>query len=52
VAIDVPVSGSRRERATATTVAVARAFELVVADAPEQWWSVSFPIWPDLEASA
>jgi lauroyl/myristoyl acyltransferase len=50
VAIDVPLAGSRRERATATTVAVARAFELVVADAPEQWWSVFFPIWPDLES--
>jgi phosphatidylinositol dimannoside acyltransferase len=50
VAVDVPPTGSRRERATATTVAMARAFEQVVADAPEQWWSVFFPIWPDLEA--
>jgi hypothetical protein len=26
------------------------AFERVVATAPEQWWAVFFPIWPDLEA--
>lgn len=48
-AIDVPAEGSRRERATATTEAIARAFERVVARAPEQWWAVFFPIWPDLE---
>jgi KDO2-lipid IV(A) lauroyltransferase len=52
VAVDVPAAGSRRERTTATTDAMARAFEQVVADAPEQWWSVFFPIWPDLEAGA
>jgi hypothetical protein len=23
-------------------------FERFVADAPEQWWAVFFPIWPDL----
>ena len=51
-AVDVSVDGSRRERATATTAAIARAFERVVAVAPEQWWAVFFPIWPDLEAAA
>jgi phosphatidylinositol dimannoside acyltransferase len=51
-AIEVPGDGSRRERATATTEAIARAFERVVAAAPEQWWAVFFPIWPDLEAEA
>ena len=50
--IEVPAVGSRRERATATTAAIARAFERVIADAPEQWWAVFFPIWPDLEAVA
>ena len=29
---------------------IARAFERVVTDAPEQWWAIFFPIWPDLEA--
>ena len=41
--------GSRRERATATTQSIARAFERIIEDAPEQWWAVFFPIWPDLE---
>jgi KDO2-lipid IV(A) lauroyltransferase len=50
--VDVAAEGSRRERATATTASIARAFERVVADAPEQWWAVFFPIWPDLAGSA
>ncbi len=51
-AVDVATDGSRRERATATTASIARAFERVVADAPEQWWAVFFAIWPDLAGSA
>lgn len=47
--VDVPAVGSRRERATETTERIARAFERVVEKAPEQWWAVFFPIWPDLE---
>ena len=31
---------------------LAAAFEDLIADAPEQWWAVFFPIWPDLEAPA
>ena len=41
-------SGSRRERMTAFLDAEARAFERAVADAPEQWWTLFFPIWDDL----
>jgi KDO2-lipid IV(A) lauroyltransferase len=48
--VAVPSDGSRRERAIETTAGIARAFERVIADAPEQWWAVFFPIWPDLEA--
>ena len=29
----------------------ARAFERLVAAAPEQWWALLFPIWPDLVPS-
>lgn len=47
--VTVPSEGSRRERVTATTAALARAYERIVEDAPEQWWAVFFPIWPDLE---
>jgi KDO2-lipid IV(A) lauroyltransferase len=50
--VDVPAEGTRREKATATTERLARAFERVIERAPEQWWAVFFPIWPDLEESA
>jgi phosphatidylinositol dimannoside acyltransferase len=51
--IPVPVAtvGTRRERLTQTVAALASAFETIVADAPEQWWTVFFPIWPDLTAA-
>ena len=44
--------GTRRERVTATLADIARAFERVVEDAPEQWWAVFFPIWADLETGS
>jgi KDO2-lipid IV(A) lauroyltransferase len=47
--IDVPTDGTRRERVTAVLASLAAAFERIVASAPEQWWAVFFPIWPDLE---
>jgi lauroyl/myristoyl acyltransferase len=52
--IEVPVAGegTRRERLTQTVAALASAFESIVADAPEQWWTIFFPIWPDLAGSA
>lgn len=50
--IDVPATGNRRTRVTATTAAIATAFERIIEDAPEQWWAVFFPVWPDLEAEA
>jgi hypothetical protein len=31
--------------------AIADAFERIIEDAPEQWWAVFFPIWPDLDAA-
>ncbi len=48
----VPTAGSRRERVTAFLDQQARIFERQIAQAPEQWWAVFFPIWPDLEAPA
>ena len=50
--VAVPAEGSRRERVTATMTGLAAAFERIVRDAPEQWWAVFFPIWPDLEEAA
>jgi lauroyl/myristoyl acyltransferase len=40
--------GTHRDRVTAFLAAEARAFERAVAAAPEQWWTVFFPIWPDI----
>ncbi len=41
--------GTRRDRVTAFLEAEARAFEVAIVEAPEQWWGAFFPIWPDLE---
>jgi lauroyl/myristoyl acyltransferase len=43
--IEMPASGTRRERLAAFMAAEARAFERAVADSPEQWWTLFFPIW-------
>src|SRR4051794_55730 len=50
--IVVPGEGSRRDRITGAMPSIAAAFERVIADAPEQWWAVFFPVWPDLEDAA
>jgi lauroyl/myristoyl acyltransferase len=52
LAVPIASQGDRRERLTATLTGLAERFEMVVADAPDQWWSIFFPIWPDLEAAA
>jgi KDO2-lipid IV(A) lauroyltransferase len=51
-AIPVPPEGPRRERVMTATASLAEAFERIIADAPEQWWAIFFPIWPDLEGAA
>ena len=52
IPVAVPTEGTRRERVTATMTLLAAAFERIIEDAPEQWWAVFFPLWPDLEAPA
>ncbi len=51
VPLDVPTGGSLRHRVEAFMEGQARAFERLVADAPEQWWALLFPVWPDLVPS-
>jgi len=46
--VPVPTEGSRRQRLTEFLAGEAQAFERAIADAPDQWWAVFFPIWPDL----
>ncbi|HEX7221634.1 MAG TPA: hypothetical protein VF231_00165 [Candidatus Limnocylindrales bacterium] len=52
--VEVPVTrdGPRRARITGTVAAEAAAFELAIANAPDQWSAVFFPIWPDLAGPA
>ena len=52
LAVPVAAEGSRRERIAATLASIAEAFESLIADAPEQWSAVFFPIWPDLAPGA
>ncbi len=52
IPIEVAADGTRRERVTTTMGRLAAAFEELIADAPDQWWAVFFPIWPDLEVAA
>lgn len=40
--------GARRARVEALLADEVAVFERFIADAPEQWWTVFFPIWPDL----
>jgi len=49
--IELPTMGSRRERVRALLDAQARAFERFIADAPEQWWTLFFPIWEQTDAA-
>lgn len=43
--IELPPDGTRRVRLAGFLDAEARAFERAIADAPEQWWTLFFPIW-------
>jgi KDO2-lipid IV(A) lauroyltransferase len=50
--LETPREGTRRERVEAFIAAEARVFERFIADAPDQWWAVFYPIWPDLAEAA
>jgi lauroyl/myristoyl acyltransferase len=51
VEVDVPTEGTRRTRVETLLSRVAVAFEELVAVAPDQWWTLFFPIWDDLVAT-
>lgn len=50
--VPVAAAGDRRERVSATMATLARTMEEAIAVAPEQWWSLLSPIWPDLDPRA
>jgi len=39
-------SGTFKEQVDGLLAAQAAAYERLIADAPDQWWTVLFPIWP------
>jgi phosphatidylinositol dimannoside acyltransferase len=45
--IELPAEGSRKEKLAGFLANQARAFERLIAAAPEQWWALFFPIWED-----
>jgi KDO2-lipid IV(A) lauroyltransferase len=50
--VEVPAEGNRRDRVEATMRNLTAAMERAIAEAPEQWWSLLSPIWPDLDPRA
>jgi lauroyl/myristoyl acyltransferase len=50
--VPVPAEGRLRARVTAFLDRTARLIEESVAQAPEQWWAIFHPIWPDLAPEA
>jgi phosphatidylinositol dimannoside acyltransferase len=46
IRLETPQQGTLRERLGIFMDAEARAIEELVSDAPEQWWTIFFPIWP------
>jgi len=51
-AVAIPADGSRRDRVEAVMANLVAAMEAAIARAPEQWWSLLSPIWPDLDPRA
>ncbi|MEI6155803.1 MAG: hypothetical protein WCP88_01165 [bacterium] len=45
--VEVPLKGDRMERTRAVLAGVAAAFEELISKAPEQWWTLFYPIWDD-----
>jgi KDO2-lipid IV(A) lauroyltransferase len=50
--VAVPADGPRRERVETAMTNLVAAMESQIARAPEQWWSLLSPIWPDLDPRA
>jgi lauroyl/myristoyl acyltransferase len=46
--VEMPADGARRQRLVTFMANQAKAFERAIADAPEQWWALFFPIWDDI----
>jgi KDO2-lipid IV(A) lauroyltransferase len=51
-AVEVEGDGTRRQRVETTARNLAAAMEREIAVAPEQWWALLAPVWPDLDPRA
>lgn len=49
--LEIVRTGTPKERINAFVTAEVGAFERVIADAPEQWWTLFFQIWDDIPAN-
>jgi KDO2-lipid IV(A) lauroyltransferase len=45
--VEIPEKGDRMERTKVALAGVAVAFEDLISKAPEQWWTLFYPIWDD-----
>ena len=48
--VEIPSDGDRMARTRATLTGIASAFEELILKAPEQWWTLFYPIWDDIRA--
>ncbi len=48
--VEIPKEGDRMERTKVALAGVAVAFEELISKAPEQWWTLFYPIWDDLQS--
>ena len=46
----IPADGDRMARTRATLAGIAAVFEELIVKAPEQWWTLFYPIWDDIRA--
>ena len=46
--IHIPEDGDRMARTRVALAGIAAAFEELIMKAPEQWWTLFYPIWDDL----
>lgn len=46
--VKIPEDGDRMARTRVALAGISRAFEELILKAPEQWWTLFYPIWDDL----
>lgn len=52
IPVEVPTGGNRRQRVQGLLEGLTAAYEVIIAEAPDQWWGCFHPIWPDLRPAS